>query len=88
LGGLFLNERAITLVKESFNLVEPTAPQTAALSYANLFEADPSLKLLFKDDMVAQGQKLMLMLMPAPPGLRPRHIGHGVLESHCDSLPA
>jgi len=47
-----MNDHTISLVRESFDLVEPIAPQAAALFYANLFEADPALKLLFRGDMV------------------------------------
>ena len=90
-----MNDHTILLVKESFDLVEPIAPQAAALFYANLFEADPSLQKLFKGDMVAQGLALMQMigvavskldipgvLMPALQGLGQRHAGYGVKDEH------
>ena len=86
-----MNDHTISLVKESFDLVEPIAPQAAALFYANLFDADPSLQRLFKGDMVVQGLKLMQMislavsklgepevLMPALQNLGRRHAGYGV----------
>ena len=57
-----MNDHTISLVKESFDLVEPIAPQAAALFYANLFQADPSLQRLFRGDMVAQGDRLMQMI--------------------------
>ena len=96
-----MNEHTIALVKESFDLVDPISPQAAALFYANLFEADPSLRSLFKGDMVAQGQKLMQMiglavdkldspgvLMPALQALGRRHAGYGVLDPHYASVGA
>lgn len=42
-----MNDHTISLVRESFDLVTPIAPQAAALFYANLFEADPQLQPLF-----------------------------------------
>jgi hemoglobin-like flavoprotein len=96
-----MNEHTISLVRESFDLVEPIAPQAAALFYANLFEADPTLQRLFKGDMVVQGAKLMQMielavakldspavLMPALQGLGRRHAGYGVQDAHYDSVGA
>ena len=93
-----MNDYTIALVRESFDLVEPIAPQAAAMFYENLFEADPSLQRLFKGDMAAQGSKLMQMvalavaqldnpdvLMPALRGLGQRHAGYGVQEAHYDT---
>jgi hemoglobin-like flavoprotein len=94
-----MNDHTISLVKESFDLVEPIAPQAAALFYANLFDADPSLQRLFKGDMVVQGLKLMQMislavsklnspevLMPALQHLGRRHAGYGVQDQHYDTV--
>jgi len=96
-----MNDHTISLVKESFDLVEPIAPQAAALFYANLFDADPSLQPLFKGDMVVQGLKLMQMislavsklgepevLMPALQNLGRRHAGYGVQDHHYDTVGA
>jgi hypothetical protein len=41
-----MNDHTIALVRESFDLIEPIAPQAGALFYANLFEADRSLQRL------------------------------------------
>jgi hemoglobin-like flavoprotein len=100
-GGLAMNDHTITIVRESFDLVEPIAPQAAALFYANLFEADPSLQSLFKGDMVAQGHKLMQMiglavgkldkpdvLIPALQNLGRRHATYGVVDQHYDTVGA
>ncbi len=94
-----MNDHTISLVRESFDLVEPIAPQAAALFYANLFAADPSLQRLFRGDMVAQGAKLMLMigvavakldepevLMPALRQLGARHAGYGVQDEHYETV--
>jgi len=94
-----VNEHTIQLVRDSFDLVEPIAPQAAALFYANLFAADPSVKPLFRGDMVQQGERLMAMiglavakldepelLLPALQGLGQRHAGYGVRDAHYDSV--
>lgn len=91
----------IALVRTSFALVEPIAPQAAALFYANLFGADPSLRPLFRGDMQAQGQKLMQMiaaavslldkpaqLLPVLRQLGSRHGGYGVHDAHYDTVGA
>ena len=94
-----MNDHSIQLVRESFDLVEPIAPQAAALFYANLFAADPSVKPLFRGDMIVQGERLMKMigvavsklgepevLMPALQALGQRHAGYGVRDAHYDSV--
>lgn len=94
-----MNDHTIQLVRDSFDLVEPIAPQAAALFYANLFAIDPTVRPLFRGDMVAQGERLMAMiglavakltepevLMPALRGLGQRHAGYGVRDSHYDSV--
>ena len=96
-----MNDHTISLVKESFDLVEPIPPQAVALFYANLFDADPSLQRLFKGDMVVQGLKLMQMialavsklgepevLMPALQNLGRRHAGCGVQDHRYDTVGA
>jgi hemoglobin-like flavoprotein len=94
-----VNDHTIQLVRDSFDLVEPIAPQAAALFYANLFAIDPSVKPLFRGDMIQQGERLMSMiglavakldqpdtLMPALQGLGQRHAGYGVRDAHYDSV--
>jgi methyl-accepting chemotaxis protein len=96
-----MDETTIQQVKSSFALVAPIAPQAAALFYANLFEADPALRALFKGDMEAQGEKLMQMigvavaklgepevLLPALKALGKRHAGYGVQDAHYDVVGA
>ena len=94
-----MDEYTTQLVKESFDLVEPIAPQAAEMFYANLFALDPSLQRLFRSDMVAQGEKLMKMigvavglldqpqtLMPALQRLGRRHADYGVRDEHYDTV--
>ena len=90
-----MDEQVIRDVQSSWKMVEGIAPQAAALFYSNLFEADPSLKSLFKGDMAEQGKKLMQMigaavgkltdldvLVPILQGLGKRHGAYGVQEAH------
>jgi hemoglobin-like flavoprotein len=98
-GGFVMDEYTTQLVKESFDLVEPIAPQAAELFYANLFALDPTLQRLFKSDMVAQGEKLMKMigmavgmlgqpqtLIPVLQHLGRRHADYGVRDEHYDTV--
>lgn len=91
----------INLVKDSFRQVLPIADQAAALFYARLFELDPSLRALFRGDMVEQGRKLMTMIatavaalerldtiVPAVRALGARHSGYGVTEEHYATVGA
>ena len=85
----------IQSVRDSFALVQPIAPQAAALFYDHLFAADPSLRALFRGDMTNQGERLMTMiggavrlldkpdaLMPVLRSLGARHVGYGVVDAH------
>lgn len=90
-----MQDLQIRLVRDSFALVQPIATQAAALFYDHLFVADPSLRALFRGDMVNQGERLMTMiggavrlldkpdaLMPVLRSLGARHVGYGVVEAH------
>lgn len=85
----------VALVKESFRKVIPISDQAAVLFYARLFELDPSLRPLFRGDMIAQGRKLMSMLgmavsmlhrlemiIPQLKELGARHVDYGVTDDH------
>lgn len=89
----------ISAVQESWVAVEGIADQAAALFYAKLFETDPSLKELFKGDMVEQGKKLMSMIgvavrglsrlesiVPAVQQMGVRHAGYGVKDADYDTV--
>ena len=82
-----------SLVKETFAKVVPIADTAAGLFYGRLFEMDPSLRPLFKNDLSEQGKKLMQMigycvgnldgldeLVPAVKELGRKHAGYGVEE--------
>jgi hemoglobin-like flavoprotein len=90
-----MNPVQIGHVRRSFALIEPIAPQAAALFYDNLFTADPSLRKLFQGNMAQQGQRLMTMiatavdlleeadkLVPALRKLGARHVNYGVRDEH------
>jgi len=90
-----MTPKQIEMVQGSFAQIEPIADTAAALFYSNLFSADPSLKPLFKGDMLAQGRKLMQMigvavnklndldvLVPVLQRLGERHADYGVEDSH------
>lgn len=94
-----MQAQTITLVQHSWQQVAGIAPQAAALFYQNLFEADPSIKTLFKGDMTAQGEKLMHMigaavgqlndldtLVPILQQLGARHVAYGVKDAHYQTV--
>jgi hemoglobin-like flavoprotein len=89
----------ITLVETTWQQVMPIQEKAAELFYGKLFEMDPSLKSLFKGDMVEQGRKLMKMIgvavnglkrldqiVPAVQDLGRRHVGYGVEAKHYDTV--
>lgn len=46
------------MVRESFAAILKTSSPLAVLFYGHLFELDPSLRALFKIDLIAQSKKL------------------------------
>lgn len=96
-----MDNTTIQLVQTSWQKVIAIGPQAAALFYQNLFEADPTLKPLYKGDLQAQGKKLIEMittavnkltelnvLVPVLQNLGKRHGGYGVQDSHYDTVGA
>ncbi|WP_286268857.1 methyl-accepting chemotaxis protein [Thalassotalea hakodatensis] len=94
-----MTPKQISLVQESWKNVLPIAPQAAEIFYSNLFELDPSLKPMFKNDMKAQGKKLMAMLdtavkllnepdklIPSVEKLGVGHVKYGVKPEHYDTV--
>jgi hemoglobin-like flavoprotein len=86
-------------VQTTFGKVAPIADTAAALFYGRLFELDPSLRPLFKGDLVEQGRKLMQMIgvavngldrldqiLPAVQQLGVRHAAYGVRDQHYDTV--
>lgn len=89
----------IALVRSSWQQVLPIKDTAAQLFYGQLFELDPSLRSMFKGDMVEQGRKLMMIINTAVNSLDDlgpilgavedmgrRHVGYGVTEAHYDTV--
>jgi len=87
------------LVRASFAKVAPIADTAAAMFYERLFATDPTLRPLFKGDMVVQGRLLMTMIetavenvhqldqiLPAVRDLGRRHAGYGVKAADYDTV--
>jgi hemoglobin-like flavoprotein len=90
-----LSERDVALVQASFDRVLPIADDAAALFYSRLFELDPSLRPLFRNDMKVQGRALMGtirvalaglgrldQIVPTVQALGRRHATYGVKDEH------
>ena len=88
-------------VQDSWNKVIPIADVAGKLFYTNLFEADPTLKPLFKGDIEQQSAKLTAMitaavsrlddldiLVPILESLGKRHVGYGVKPEHYQTVGA
>lgn len=56
-----MHQLQIDLVQKSWNKIVPMKASIAAAFYAKLFELDPALQSLFKENLVEQGEKLMQM---------------------------
>jgi hemoglobin-like flavoprotein len=90
-----LSARDVALVQASFERVLPIADDAAALFYSRLFELDPSLRPLFRNDMKVQGRALMGtirvavaglsrvdQIVPTVQALGRRHATYGVKDEH------
>ena len=96
-----MNAKQIELVQSSWHQMPYTLEETATRFYTRLFEADPSLKRLFRGDMQDQGRKSMAMLtfivdslgrmqeiVPSLRSLGSRHAGYGVRDEHYGTVGA
>jgi hemoglobin-like flavoprotein len=94
-----MTEEQINLVRTSFEKIAPISDQAAALFYAKLFDLNPNLRWLFKNDMKEQGQKLMQVisyavesleridkLIPQVRALGARHAGYGVEDRDYETV--
>jgi nitric oxide dioxygenase len=85
----------IDLLRTTFAELAPIRAQAARLFYARLFEVAPDVRLLFREDLAAQGARLMAAIARVIDGLdRPdalradlaalgrRHAGDGVEPRH------
>lgn len=90
-----MDRAQIKLVQQCFARASRLGPHVAATFYAELFAIDPSLKALFKGDIIAQGRKIMDMLAQLVDGLSEpetiapivrelalRHVAYGVEARH------
>jgi hemoglobin-like flavoprotein len=89
------------LVRESFAQITELAGPIAMLFYGRLFDLDPKLRPMFKQDIGLQGVKLMEMLrvvtqnlehfeelIPQLKALGQRHAGYGVRLEHYEEVEA
>lgn len=92
-----MDQRQIELVQRSFAQAERFRPYLTVTFYAELFVLEPSVKPLFKGDMLLQRRKLEGLLkhvveglgepdelLPDVRALAIRHVGYGVEERHYD----
>lgn len=90
-----MNSTQVKLVQESFAKVVPISEAAAVIFYDRLFEAAPSVRAMFPDDMTQQRKKLMMMLvavvnglgnlesiLPAASALAKRHVNYGARPEH------
>ena len=57
-----MTKEDITLIQRSWHTIDPVKRVAAELFYVKLFELDPTLKLLFSDDMKLREQKFMQLM--------------------------
>jgi hemoglobin-like flavoprotein len=90
-----MTPQQIAIVKQTWKKVEQQSDIVAQRFYARLFELDPTLRALFKNDMRAQGRMVMKVitlavsqleyferLVPVVRALGERHVTYGVEERH------
>jgi hemoglobin-like flavoprotein len=90
---------SIATVRSTWRRVRPNEQHVAEQFYRLLFELDPSLRSLFRGDMVAQGRKLTAMLdvvvarldrldeiAPIVVQLGRRHAAYGVTDAHYETV--
>ena len=96
-----MDAQTVRLVQDSWSKVVPISAVAGPLFYKNLFEADASLRSLFKGNMDDQAAKLMQMigaavghltdldtLVPILKQLGARHVGYGALPVHYETVGA
>jgi hemoglobin-like flavoprotein len=96
-----MTPKQVSLVQETWRRVVLIQEQAATIFYEKLFEADPSLRRLFKSDLDEQKRKLMKMIgvavnaldrletiVPAVRNLGQRHGAYGVKASHYSTVGA
>ena len=94
-----MTPQQIRLVQSSYARLKNDTAGVAASFYERLFQIDPSLRSLFRDDLARQGERLMQMigaavgllnrpetLFPVLHALGARHVGYGVKAEHYDTV--
>lgn len=89
----------IGLVQKTWALAEPLGDTVTTLFYGRLFELDPSLRALFRKNMLDQGRSLRVMLsmvtagltqpeqlMPALEACGRRHMAYRIEDRHYDTV--
>ena len=90
-----MTPKQIALVQSTWQQVLAISDAAASIFYERLFKLDPSLRILFKDDMGEQRRKLIAMLtaivnslqrfdslVPAIEDMGRRHARYGVQDRH------
>lgn len=90
-----MDTRKISLVQDSFKKVAAMGTTPAEIFYSELFSIDPSLRMMFKDDIREQQKKLLSALalvvrsLNTPESilgtvetLAVRHVNYGVKPEH------
>ena len=90
-----MNQRQIALVQQGFGRASRLGAHVAATFYAELFAIDPTVRVMFKGDMIVQGEKLLSMLgavveglsqpetiLPVARRLAVKHVDYGVEVRH------
>lgn len=67
---MVLSEQQIYLVQECYRQVEESPHEFAKHYYGKLFELEPRLQALFRNDLDIQGRKLIAMLEVAVNGVK------------------
>jgi hemoglobin-like flavoprotein len=96
-----MTEDDIKRVQQSWRTIEPVKRVTAELFYVKLFELDPTLRLLFSDDLQLRAQRFIRLmdatvraldrsdvLMPAIRELGIRHPRFGGSDAHHANVAA
>ncbi|HQS99666.1 MAG: hemin receptor [Hydrogenophilales bacterium 16-64-46] len=94
-----MTPQQISVIQSNWASVVPIQDTAAGLFYQRLFALDPSVRPMFKGDMVSQGQKLMKALgfivnsltkldelVPVAQDMARRHVGYGVKAEHYDTV--
>ena len=90
-----MTPKQIKLVEGSWDFVITNTEEAGEIFYGKLFELDPSLRALFKEDIKTQSQKLVSLLtfavsklnnleeiLPDVKALGKRHIKYNVKPEH------